>query len=284
MLRLFTNPVKTICRSINLRAMSSVSSDFVLGEEINGKAVLTLNRPKALNAANLEMVHQVSAFMNKWISTNKTMIIVKGAGDKAFCAGGDVRSLVEADTPELGKQFFRTEYTMNYSIGTLKIPYIAFIDGITMGGGVGLSVHGKYRIATKRTLFAMPETAIGLFPDVGGTYFLPRLQGKLGTYLGLTGFRLKGVDVLHAGIATHFCDVDKLPELEKSLLNVQNNNDVDQVLDEFCEKPYSEFCLKPHLEQIDECFSAESVEEILARLQKDKSEWAMKTIKVGTTN
>lgn len=119
------------------------------------------------------------------------MVIVKGAGAKAFCAGGDVRSLVE-QPPSYGEEFFRTEYSLNHLIGTYKIPYVALIDGITMGGGVGISVHGKYRVATEKTMFAMPETSIGLFPDVGGSHFLPRLEGKLGIYLGLTGYRLKG--------------------------------------------------------------------------------------------
>ena len=121
-----------------------------------------------------------------------------GNGEKAFCAGGDVKAATE--TPRTGQEFFRKEYMTNGLIGSYKIPYIAFIDGIVMGGGVGLSVHGHYRIATERTLFAMPETQIGLFPDVGGSYFLPRLGGRLGWYLALTGLRLKGSDVLKAGM------------------------------------------------------------------------------------
>lgn len=176
----------------NVRLLSTgVSSDLVLAEEINDAGVLTLNRPKSLNALNLEMVQNAYEILSRWQDT-RTLVIVKGAGEKAFCAGGDVKGLIEDGSVAEGKKFFRHEYTLDHLIGTYKIPYIALIDGIVMGGGVGLSVHGKYRIATERTLFAMPETAIGLFPDVGGTYFLPRLQGKLGVYLGLTGFRLKG--------------------------------------------------------------------------------------------
>lgn len=136
------------------------STDFVLCEEINGKGLAILNRPKALNATNYEMVEKFSAAIKKWQNT-MSLIVVKGAGEKAFCAGGDVRSIVEAGTPDVGRKFFGTEYTMNHMIGNLKIPYVALIDGITMGGGVGISVHGKYRVATERTLFAMPETAIG---------------------------------------------------------------------------------------------------------------------------
>lgn len=135
-------------------------TDLVLAEEVGDKGILTLNRPKALNAINYEMVHKLTRVLDKWHNT-KSLIIVKGTGGKAFCAGGDVRTIVEADTPEVGKTFFGTEYVMNHTIGNLQIPYVAFIDGITMGGGVGISVHGRYRIATEKTLFAMPETAIG---------------------------------------------------------------------------------------------------------------------------
>lgn len=176
----------------NVRSFSATAtSDVVLVHETDSAGVITLNRPKALNAANLKMVQQVYAPLKKWQDT-KSVVIIKGAGDKAFCAGGDVRSLVESKDIALGQTFFRTEYTMNHLIGTYRVPYIALIDGIVMGGGVGVSVLGKYRVATERSLFAMPETKIGLFPDVGGSYFLPQLQGKLGLYLGLTGFTLKG--------------------------------------------------------------------------------------------
>merc|ERR1719505_465986 len=134
------------------------------------------------------------------------MVLIKGAGEKAFCAGGDVRAIAEAGLKgdKLPQQFFREEYILNYLTGTMKTPYVALIDGITMGGGVGFSVHGPFRVATERTLFAMPETAIGLFPDVGGSHALPKLHGSLGMYLALTGCRLKGRDVKHAGIATHY--------------------------------------------------------------------------------
>lgn len=158
--RALIQPIKSIVRN-NIRLMATATdSDLVLAEEIGDKCIITLNRPKALNACNTEMVHKVGTYIQKWHNT-KSLILIKGAGGKAFCAGGDVRTIVEADTPEVGKKFFGTEYVMNYMIGSLKIPYVALIDGITMGGGVGLSVHGKYRIATEKTLFAMPETAIG---------------------------------------------------------------------------------------------------------------------------
>lgn len=148
-----------------------------------------------------------------------------------------------------------------------------------MGGGVGLSVHGKYRIATERTLFAMPETAIGLFPDVGGGHFLPRLPGKLGLFLGLTGFRLKGQDVLKAGIATHFVPSTKIAELEQTLLN-SNNNDIDKILSAFTESNDAPFVLQPHLPLIDKCFAPNRLEEIVRNLKADTSEFSQSTLKL----
>lgn len=177
----FVRPIR-FALSKNFRAMSTSTglppTDFVLCEEINGKGIATLNRPKVLNAGNVEMVEKMLAALTKWQNT-MSLIIVKGAGEKAFCAGGDVRTIVEADTPEVGKKFFGTEYTMNYMIAKLKIPYIALIDGITMGGGVGLSVHGKYRIATERTLFAMPETAIG---ESNGLSFVMKIDTNVESF------------------------------------------------------------------------------------------------------
>lgn len=147
-----------------------------------------------------------------------------------------------------------------------------------MGGGVGLSVHGRYRIATEKTLFAMPETQIGLFPDVGGSYFLPRLNGQLGWYLALTGVRLKGPDVYKAGIATHFTDSSKLQSLEQDLLKTSNENDISNVLAQYHIDDKAQFSLSPFMDKINSCFSASTVEEIYSRLEKDGSKWAEETI------
>lgn len=199
----------------------------------------------------------------KPLESTKALVIIKGAGEKSFCAGGDVRAVTEGSLED-GKSFFRDEYRLNALIGSFKKPYVAIIDGITMGGGVGLSVHGKYRVATERTMFAMPETAIGLFPDVGGGHFLPRMNGKLGLYLGLTGFRLKGRDVQKAGVATHFVESGKLEALEKELSQCKSEYDVDKALYTFSSltKDTQEFVLAQHLEQIDHCFGGATVEEI----------------------
>lgn len=254
--------------------------DDVLVKEIGNAGIITLNRPKALNALNLSMVEKIYHALKKWESSKK-LVFIETASEKAFCAGGDVKGIaiaLQENNNKLGETFFRKEYTLNYLIGTYKLPYIAAINGVTMGGGVGLSIHGKYRIATEKTLFAMPETAIGLYPDVGGSYFLPRLEGNLGHYLGLTGDRLKGADVLYAGIATHFVPSEKLSDLRQEIL-VTNASNINNVLNKYQPEKFDhEFSLAPHMTKINKCFSGPSVEEIIRRLKEDKSEWAEKTL------
>ncbi|KAK0161194.1 hypothetical protein PV327_009691 [Microctonus hyperodae] len=255
----------------------SADDDDVLFKDVGDKGLIILNRPKALNALNLSMVNKIYPILKQWESTKK-IVVIKGAGERAFCAGGDVKhlalSLNEPGGEKVGADFFRGEYTLNHLIGTFKKPYVALINGITMGGGVGLSVHGKYRVATETTTFAMPETAIGLFPDVGGTNFLPKLKGKLGLYLGLTGHRLKGEDVKFAGIATHFIPSASINELIETLLS-PDNNDIDKILDDFeVKNENNKFSLEKNLSQIDKCFSADTIEEIIIKLKEDNSEFA----------
>ncbi|KAK9878938.1 hypothetical protein WA026_003759 [Henosepilachna vigintioctopunctata] len=259
--------------------MSSESPDVLFHEE-NNKGIITLNRPKVLNALDLSMVRKIVPALKNWEKENKTCVIIKGAGGKSFCAGGDVKNIA-ADGMKGGKkgyEFFREEYAMNGIIGNYKIPYIALIDGIVMGGGVGLSVHGKYRVATEKSLFAMPETQIGLFPDVGGSYFLPRLEGKLGIYLALTGERLKGVDLVKAKIATHYTPSEQLPELEESLLKCVNSADIENTLNKYNTLDDKPFILKSNIDKINFCFNSATVEEILNKLEKDGSSWAQKTL------
>jgi len=266
--------------------MSSVESPApeVILETKNTTGIITLNRPKALNALNLNMVRLIQPQMDEWKAEGAKLIVIKGAGGKAFCAGGDIRSVTDsvAAGGALHEDFFKEEYILNHAIASLTIPYVAIIHGITMGGGVGLSVHGRFRLATEKTLFAMPETAIGLFPDVGGGFFLPRLRGQLGTYLALTGFRLKGRDVHRAGVATHFCSSGVVDEVERELTELANPtaDNVAAVLDAHhaaCrldeEKP---FVLQDHLDAIDKIFDAPTVEGILEKLATDGSPWALK--------
>lgn len=265
--------------------MSSQVEPEVLLEKVGNAGVITMNRPKVLNALNMTMIRQIYPQLKKWENDKETdVVIIKGAGGKAFCAGGDIRAVTEAGKvgDSLAEDFFREEYILNNTIGVCKKPYIALIDGITMGGGVGLSVHGRFRVATEKTMFAMPETAIGLFPDVGGGYFLPRLRGKLGLFLALTGFRLRGRDVQRAGVATHFVESKKIPDLEKELLDLKSPSvdDISKVLDSFqnqssldSEKP---FVLEKHISDIDRLFSSSSVEGIVQNLKADGSEFANK--------
>jgi len=266
------------------RNMSSNSE--VVMETKNSVGVITLNRAKALNALSLNMIRAMHPQIVKWKAEGVKMILVKGVGGKAFCAGGDIRSLMEsvASGGTVHEEFFKEEYILNHTIATLPFPYVALIDGITMGGGVGISVHGRFRLATEKTLFAMPETGIGLIPDVGGGYFLPRLRGQLGTYLALTGFRLKGRDAYHAGIATHFCASSQVAEVEQELLELADPSvsNVAAILDSHhaaCkidqEKPFS---LEEHMGLIDQAFDASTIEEILHNLEACDSPWALKQV------
>ncbi|KAK2148493.1 hypothetical protein LSH36_494g02017 [Paralvinella palmiformis] len=268
-------------------ASAAGEADEVLMERINDKGLITLNRPKALNSLNLSMVRKIYPQVKLWEEDPSiSMVIIKGTGDKAFCAGGDVVAITEAGKTcdPFTQHFFKEEYILNNAIGTLQIPWIALIDGVTMGGGVGLSVHGHYRVATERTLFAMPETAIGLFPDVGGGYFLPRLGGKLGIYLALSGFRLKGRDVQRAGVATHFVESSQISLLEKDLLNLTSPKakDIDDILQKYHQQSSrdadKEFVLKPHMNEINRLFSGHRLEDIFAALEREGSEWASKQL------
>lgn len=257
---------------------SSSAEPEVLFETKNNRGIITLNKPKALNSINHSMVVSIINKLQDWEDC-MDLVIMKGAGGKAFCAGGDVVEIAKLgpSCSAQGKKFFRTEYAMDNLIGTYKKPYVALIDGITMGGGVGMSVHGKYRVASEKTLFAMPETAIGLIPDVGGGYFLPRLKGQLGQFLALTGYRLKGTDVVRAGIATHFCDSEHIPELLNAL--VTSNAPLEDVFSKFTRDVSSiPFSLDSKMDEIDRIFSKPTVEEIFEELEKSGSPWALETL------
>ena len=221
-----------------------------------------------------------------------------GAGEKAFCAGGDVAALAKdnkqgAEGQERSKAYFGLEYQLDHLIATYPKPYIAYMDGITMGGGVGLSVHAPIRIATERTMFAMPETTIGFFPDVGGSFFLSRLEGEIGTYLALTSERLTGLDAFYTGIATHYIDSSSLGALTARLGELvfkdyasmeERLATIDATVEEFgTGLPHNESMLLAGKLRvaIDRCFRHNTVEDIIAALKKETvmSEWASKTMK-----
>src|SRR3982750_3233355 len=168
---------------------------------------ITLNRPKALNALTYDMCAAMLSQLHAWAAAPDVCAVVLDAvPGRAFCAGGDIRAIYDMGKRRDGtaQAFFTTEYRLNSAIKHFAKPYIALIDGIVMGGGVGISIHGPYRVISENAVFAMPETAIGLYPDVGGTYALPRLPGEIGMYLALTGNRIGPADMMYAGIATHF--------------------------------------------------------------------------------
>ena len=242
-----------------------------------GRALwITLNRPAAMNALTHAMCNTIQAALYNSIGdTRVALVVIEGAGDRAFCAGGDVVAMHTAGRAGLAgwQAFFRDEYRMNQTIARYPDPYVAILDGVTMGGGVGLSIHGKFRVATERTLFAMPETGIGLIPDVGGTHALPRLPGEIGTWLALTGARLKAADCVYAGIATHFVPVERLPLLRELLAS--GDEDVGPLLATLHGDP-GEPPLATVRDAIDFHFAHDSVEAIQASLATG-DDWAQTT-------
>jgi len=252
----------------------------VICEKQGAAGVITLNRPRALNALTLGMVRQMRQALDAWAKDPQvTRVIVEGAGEKAFCAGGDIRRLTEllkAGERDEALAFWREEYQLNILIKRYPKPYISLIDGIVMGGGVGISLHGPYRIAGERYLFAMPEVGIGFFPDVGATYALPRLPGQTGMYLALTGERVKQADALALGLATHAVASAGMEPLRLALIEGAS---IEDVLAQASVDPVPA-PLSAERSVIDSCFGAESVSAVLQRLDEaaDKgSEFAAKT-------
>lgn len=234
---------------------------------------ITLNRPQALNALNHPMavgIHR--AIIDAMGEHDIQHIVIEGAGDRAFCAGGDVALLGRRGREDraLWENFFHDEYRMNQAIARCGKPWVALIDGITMGGGVGLSIHGPYRVATERTLFAMPETGIGLIPDVGGTHALAALPGEIGTWLALTGARLKAADLRYAGIATHYVPSQHLPTLRDLLAT--SHEPLAELLATFDEDA-GEAPLAAFRDAIDFHFGHDRVEDIVASLDEG-DDWA----------
>jgi len=259
-----------------------MSEQELLAEKVGAIGSITLNRPKALNALNLNMCHLMRPALEEWEKDDAVKaVVVQGAGDRAFCAGGDIRALHDSGkegTP-YAIDFYGTEYRLNAYIHHYPKPYIALVDGITMGGGVGLSVHGDHRVVTERTLFAMPETGIGLYPDVGGSYFLSRCPGQTGMYLGLTGERLKTADTLYVGVGTAFTPSEKLGGLVDQLSSgVEPKKAIASVSEETDAAPLAE-----HREKIDHFFAKRSVEEIVEALEAEDDAWAQKTVETMKT-
>ena len=255
----------------------------ILFERDGGLGVARLNRPKGLNALTRAMCAALDAKLVEWEADPAIhAVLLKGEGDRAFCAGGDVRHIqkIGKSHPQEARDFFWDEYRMNARIHRFPKPYISFLDGITMGGGVGISAHGSHRVATPKTLFAMPETGIGMFPDVGGSYFLSRCPGALGMYLGLTGARLGAADAIYVGYTQACVPSERLDALQRALAKGDFGSDgkagVSDIIARFA-LPAGEPTLAAHRGLIDRVFALQSVVAIQAALHADGSPFATET-------
>lgn len=249
----------------------------ILTQIYHHAGVITLNRPKSLNALSLGMIRGIYAALLAWRDDPRVhFVIIEGAGERAFCAGGDIRAVYYAQKtkdPIFPDAIFREEYRMNHLIHTYPKPYIALINGICMGGGLGVSVHGSHRVVTDKTMMAMPETTIGFFPDVGAGYFLNQCPGFLGTWMGVLGEKFNGADALYSGLGTHYIAAENIPMLREKLIQADFSviktdeaaAQVDQIIALFPENPPPSELAAIQTE-IDHWFSADTVEEIMARL------------------
>src|SRR5450432_3678890 len=264
---------------------AQLSDNDILFERQGAAGIVTLNRPKALNAVSHAMVLALRQQLDDWANDPAvTRVVITAAGERAFSAGGDIRALYDlgkAGRHDEALQFWRDEYPLNAAIKNYRKPYVALIDGIAMGGGIGVSVHGSHRVAGDNFQFAMPEVGIGFFPDIGATWFLPRMPGELGTYCALTGERFNSADGCAAGIATHRIPSARFDALLEGLAGTVS---VDAVLSAFSE-PAGEGPIMAKRAAIDRLFAGDQVEDIIAALEREAAssssadaEWAGKTV------
>ncbi len=240
--------------------------------------IISLNRPSALHALTLEMVHAMTDALLKWRSSpDVKCVIIEHADGRGFCAGGDIaflRNSALTDGGESARKFFHDEYQLNHLLFTYPKPVVAFMDGITMGGGVGISQPAKFRVATENTRFAMPETGIGLFPDVGGGWYLSRLEGRVGQFLALTGARIAGSGCLSLGLATHYVPSEALADA-KARIGAEDVDRIDGILGTVSVTPPPSKIVET-LFQINRHFASDRFEDILASVDADDGEWAMR--------
>lgn len=268
---------------------SPLGGDAPVLTRIDGRVGrITLNRPGALHALDLEMCRAITRALLTWREDRDVhAVLLDHAGERGFCAGGDIRAIVagSAGDGEGARDFFRTEYRLNHLMFGYPKPIVALVDGVVMGGGVGVSMPCRFRVATERTLFAMPETAIGLFPDVGGGWYLPRLPGQVGSWLALTGSRLRAADCLELGIATHAVESARLQAFKGALVDAVSAQDAGfaaglittelaRFADDFGAAP-----IRERQAEIDRLFAYDTVEEILAALEADGGDWAQGELK-----
>lgn len=255
-------------------------TDEVLVRREGAAGILSLNRPKAIHALTLDMVHQMTAALVAWRDDPEVqVVIIDHAEGRGFCAGGDIAFLRNSalnDCGVSGRQFFYDEYQLNHLIFTYEKSIVAFMDGITMGGGVGISQSARYRVATENTRFAMPESGIGLFPDVGGGWYLSRLDGRVGQFLALTGARFDGAECQWAGLATHYLPSDKLFAAKRRI--ARHPEKMEEILNTFGQHEVPEPKIAAHAADIARHFASDRFEDILSSLQEDGGEWATKQL------
>ena len=241
---------------------------------------ISLNRPSALNALTLPMVHAMTQALLAWRDDDAVKcVVIDHADGRGFCAGGDIAFLRNSainDGGQPGRKFFHDEYQLNHLLFTYPKPVVAFMDGITMGGGVGISQPARFRVATENTKFAMPETGIGLFPDVGGGWYLSRLEGRVGQFLALTGSRVAGSGCLALGLATHYVPRRALAEAKMRIASEEVER-IDGILGAMSETPPASKIVDT-LVQINRHFASNAFEDILSSLDGDESPWAMKEL------
>ncbi len=253
-------------------------TDEILIAREGAAAFLSLNRPGALHALTLDMCHEMSSALSEWRDDpGVEAVIIDHAKGRGFCAGGDIAFLRNSalnDGGVSGRQFFHDEYQLNHQIFTYPKPVVAFMDGITMGGGVGISQPAKYRVATENTRFAMPETGIGLFPDVGGGWYLSRLPGRIGQFLALTGARLDGAECKWAGLATHYLPHDQLSEAKA---RIAAGHEPGRVLSALAVTP-PPARIEANAALVAKHFASDRFEDILASLEAEDSDWTAKEL------
>ena len=263
---------------------ASVAEGDLIARKEGSAGIIRLNRPKAINAVTLEMFHDIDKALDAFEADPAVAVIVlEGAGERGLCAGGDIRALWESSKVkgDLGKILWRDEYILNARIKKFPKPYVAFMDGIVMGGGVGLSAHSAHRVVTDRTKLAMPEVGLGFFPDVGGTWLLAHSPGEIGTYFGLTGQTMNGPDAIHARFADAVVSSSKLPALREALTKVApgaTSADIQKLIESFSTGETAG-PVAAQQAKIDALFSHDRMEDIVAALQRDGSDFAQATSK-----